>query len=78
MKYDLKLDLVKKEAAEANEVLIQLPAGLRIHALKVARAVSEAGAEPLLWAGSCYGACDLPCYDCDLLIHFGHEEFTSS
>ncbi|MBD3312280.1 hypothetical protein GF352_02370 [archaeon] len=78
MNYDLELERVKEEAGKADTVLIQLPAGLRTHALKIARVINEAGAEPVIWAGSCYGACDLPDYECDLLIHFGHEEFTSS
>ena len=75
MKYDLKLADVKEKVKGKNKVLIQLPAGLRTSFLEVARTVREAGAEPIIWGGSCYGACDLPSYDCDLLIHFGHEEF---
>jgi diphthamide biosynthesis enzyme Dph1/Dph2-like protein len=76
MKYDLRLDLVKK-VKKGERVLIQLPSGLRKYFLKIARLVKEQGAEPLIWAGSCYGACDLPDYKCDVLLHFGHEEFTS-
>ncbi len=77
MDYDLKLDLVRK-VSQGKKVLIQLPAGLRKHFLEIALAVREGGGEPVIWAGSCYGACDLPDYKCDLLIHFGHEEFSSS
>jgi len=73
--YDLNLELVKEKAKGCKKVLIQLPAGLRTQALKVARAVRSVGAEPIIWCGSCYGACDLPDYECDLLIHFGHDEF---
>jgi len=75
MQYDLRLKEVKEKAKGCEKVLIQLPAGLRTRFLEVANAVKEAGAEPVIWAGSCYGACDLPPLDYDLLIHFGHEEF---
>ena len=62
MNYDLQLELVKKKIKEvkAKKVLIQLPSGLRVHVLEVVNAVIEAGAEPVIWAGSCYGTCDLP------------------
>ncbi len=92
MHYDLNLELVKKEVAELRKklaaapgvelrsalptVLIQLPAGLRTQTLDVARAIISAGGEPLVWAGSCYGACDLPQgVKADLFIHFGHSKF---
>jgi diphthamide biosynthesis enzyme Dph1/Dph2-like protein len=75
MQYDLNLELISKNVRKGMSVLVQLPAGLRNHFLKIARLIRERGAEPFIWAGSCYGACDLPDYECDLLLHFGHEEF---
>ena len=75
MQYELNLNLVKEKVKGKNRVLIQLPAGLRTHFKEIARLVKEEGSEPIIWAGSCYGACDLPVYKADLLIHFGHEEF---
>ncbi len=78
MQYDLKINLVKKKIKGKKRVLIQLPAGLRAHFIEIARAIKGEGVEPIFWAGSCYGACDLPDYDnADLLIHYGHEEFTA-
>ena len=71
------LEEIKRQIKRGQKVLIQLPAGLRKHAIEIARIVKERGAEPIIWAGSCYGACDLPKYDCDVLLHFGHEKFTS-
>lgn len=64
---------------KAERVLIQLPEGLKPHALRVAAAVESAGAEALISADPCYGACDLAIYDAealhaDLIIHFGHSE----
>ena len=78
MHYDLELGRVKDYVKPGQRVMIQLPSGLRQYWELIANTVLEQGAEPVIWAGSCYGACDLPDYDCDLLIHFGHEEFTSS
>lgn len=76
MQYEFKLDLIKEKAKGKKRVLIQLPAGLRSHYKEIADAVKSVGAEPIIWAGSCYGACDLPDYEkADLLIHLGHEEF---
>jgi len=75
MKYDLKLEKIKEQVKGKKKILIQLPSGLRTRFLEIVKAIRETGAEPIIWAGSCYGACDLPNHNCDLLIHFGHEEF---
>lgn len=75
--YDLELDKAKKEIRKhkAKRVLIQLPAGLASKALMIVKELRKTGVEVILWAGSNYGACDLADYpECDLLIHFGHEE----
>ncbi len=75
--YDLQLEKAKKEIKrlKAKKVLVQLPAGLADKALKIVEELRKTGAEVILWAGSNYGACDLAEYkECDLLIHFGHEE----
>ncbi|MFA5406459.1 MAG: hypothetical protein WC307_03840 [Candidatus Nanoarchaeia archaeon] len=60
--YDLKLDLIKEEIikVKAKRVLIQLPAGLRVYTREIINVVKQAGADPVIWADSCYGACDLP------------------
>lgn len=75
--YDLELDRAKKEIFKYNarRVLVQLPAGLMTKALRIVRSLRKTGTEVLLWAGSNYGACDLAEYpECDLLLHFGHDE----
>lgn len=74
--YDLDLKRVKQELIKLKPktVLIQLPAGLRNHLIEVVNLIEQSGAEAFVWAGSCYGACDLPNYKADLLIQFGHEE----
>jgi 2-(3-amino-3-carboxypropyl)histidine synthase len=64
---------------KAKRVLIQLPEGLKPHALRIARAVESAGAQALISADPCYGACDLAVHEAqvlqaDLVVHFGHTE----
>lgn len=78
MQYEIEFGFIEEKIRKLRpkRVLIQLPAGLRIHFLSVAHKIKELGVEPVFWAGSCYGACDLPEYSkADLLIHFGHGEF---
>ena len=76
MNYDLCLDSLNGKVRPGMRVLVQLPAGLRVHFLSIAKHLSDLGAEPIFWAGSCYGACDLPDFKgADLLVHFGHELF---
>jgi 2-(3-amino-3-carboxypropyl)histidine synthase len=76
--YDLEIDriinTVNKE--KAKQVLIQLPEGLKIHALKIVNEIeSKTKAECIIWLDTCYGACDLPDVDVDLLVQFGHSGF---
>jgi 2-(3-amino-3-carboxypropyl)histidine synthase len=81
MNYDLEINriinTVKKE--KAKKILIQLPEGLKIHALKIVNEIeSKTSAECFIWLGSCYGACDLPelgNIKIDLLVQFGHSGF---
>jgi 2-(3-amino-3-carboxypropyl)histidine synthase len=79
MEYDLELESVvariKKE--NAKSVCIQLPDGLKPQANEIADALHEkTGATIIIWAGSCYGACDVPEVEnlgVDLLIQWGHS-----
>lgn len=80
--YDLELDRVVSEILKqkAKRVCIQLADGLKPHADKIVRHIKkETGAEVLIWAGSCFGACDIPTeiekLEVDLLIQFGHSEW---
>jgi diphthamide biosynthesis enzyme Dph1/Dph2-like protein len=82
----LELDLEIEKAvleiikAKAKKVCIQLPDGLKPKA-KLIRAEIEkkTDAEVIIWAGSCYGACDIPSgldkFGIDMLIQWGHSEF---
>lgn len=79
MDYDLELDEVIKviKRENASLVCIQLPDGLKPKAKLIQDAISEkTDAKVLIWAGSCFGSCDIPCLDkvkVDLLIQFGHS-----
>ena len=81
--FDLELERVVSEIrktkgkARIKRVCIQLPDGLKPYADRVTRHLKEeTGCEVLIWAGSCFGACDLPLeverLGVDLLVQFGH------
>lgn len=81
MDYDLELEKVvsriKKEKAKL--VCVQLPDGLKPYANVIQHKIEEdTDANVIIWAGSCFGACDLPLelknLDVDLLVQFGHSE----
>lgn len=82
MQYDLELDnVVKKIKSEnAKAVCIQLPDGLKPKAAEIQEAIEkETSARVIIWAGSCFGACDVPLQvkrlGVDLLIQWGHSEW---
>jgi diphthamide biosynthesis enzyme Dph1/Dph2-like protein len=82
--YDLELekvaDKIKKE--KASTVLIQLPDGLKPKAEEIREYLRNKISKEtklLFWAGSCFGACDIPTIaenaKVDLIIQFGHSEW---
>jgi len=79
--FDFEEERLAKEIRKhkAKRVLVQLPEGLKPYALKIAATIESAGAQALVSADPCYGACDLAVYDAqalqaDLIIHYGHTE----
>jgi len=77
MQYDLELDRVIKQIkqSKAKTVCIQLPDGLKPEADKICDEIeSKTSANVVIWAGSCFGACDIPDVKCDLLIQWGHSK----
>ena len=69
-----KLSENVKKAVEKHKpktILLQLPAGLRNYALNLA---DEINSNVFIWGGSNYGACDIPNFKVDLIIHIGHNE----
>jgi len=80
MTYDLEIGRViadiKKEGAK--RVCIQLPDGLKPQAKVIQDEIEkETDAKVLIWAGSCYGACDTPSIDVDMLFTWGHSKWNS-
>ncbi|MFH1848937.1 MAG: diphthamide synthesis protein [archaeon] len=82
MDYDLELEravaTIKKE--KAKTVCIQLPDGLKPKAKEIADAIKEqTDATVVIWAGSCFGACDTPSglekLGVDILFQWGHSRW---
>ena len=83
MEYDLELqkiiESIKKNTAK--NVLLHLPDGLKPKAKEIIDEISKELSEVNLfvWAGSNFGACDIPVHTqklgIDLILHFGHSEF---
>ena len=81
MEYDLELEKAINKITEekAKLVCIQLPDGLKQNAKEISEKLEkETNAKVLIWADSCFGACDIPNLDklkVDLLIQWGHSEW---
>ncbi len=78
--YNLELERVVSEIKKANAktVLLHLPDGLKPQAEEIQSTINkETKALVLIWAGSNFGACDLPVdterVGVDIIIHFGHS-----
>jgi len=80
--YDLETDKVVNLIKEKGykKVCLQLPDGLKPHAKKITDSIREnTNAKVIIWAGSNFGACDLPLeverLGVDILIPYGHSEW---
>jgi len=80
MDYDLELERVvdRINREKARLVCIQLPDGLKPEAKLIQNEIeSKTNAKVIIWAGSCFGACDIPSeverLGVDLLVQFGHS-----
>jgi 2-(3-amino-3-carboxypropyl)histidine synthase len=77
--YNLELDkaIAKIKQSKAKKVCIQLPDGLKPKAKEIQDSIEKStNAQVFIWAGSCFGSCDIPLevknLGVDLLIHWGH------
>ena len=73
---NLELEKAVRKIKEENPqtVLIQLPDGLKPKAEEIKMELKKhTSAKIYFWLGSCYGACDVPNVNVDLLIQFGHS-----
>ncbi|MCF7799355.1 diphthamide synthesis protein [Candidatus Woesearchaeota archaeon] len=80
--YKLETNRVIQTIKEKNakKVCLQLPDGLKPEAKEIVDDISAAtGASVFIWAGSNFGACDLPLevqrLGVDLLVHYGHSKW---
>ena len=79
--YDLELNKAVEEIKKNNAklVCIQLPDGLKPKAREIKEYIEKnTDASVVIWLGSCYGACDIPKLEVDLLIQWGHSEFVQA
>jgi 2-(3-amino-3-carboxypropyl)histidine synthase len=77
-KYELELERIISEIKKENpkSVLLQFPDGLKPYATEITDYIqSKTSADVRIWLGSCFGACDIPKTDADLVIQFGHAEW---
>lgn len=76
--YDYELEKVvdRINKSRARKVLVQLPDGLKIDATDIVDEIEKnTKAEIFIWAGTCFGACDIPdVKGFDLLVQFGHTK----
>ena len=73
--YEMELDRIVSEIKKsgAKTVLLQLPDGLKPWGPTLTDYLEEGtSAKISIWLGACFGACDLPDSDADLVIQFGH------
>ena len=76
MNYDLELNKAVHEInrVKAKTVCLQLPDGLKPKAEQIQKEIKKkTKANVLIWAGSCFGSCDIPNLKVDLLIQWGHS-----
>ena len=76
--YDLELGKIVREIkkAKAKTVCLQLPDGLKPRAKEIVDYINKrVKCNLFVWAGSCFGSCDIPKLNVDLLIQFGHSEW---
>jgi len=79
-RFDIKAVADEVQRRGAQRVILQLPDGLRPHGFELARELEElSGAQVIISADPCYGACDLALDDlkrlgAQLIVHCGHAE----
>ena len=77
-KYDIELSRIAEEAKkiDAKTIVLQLPDGLKPEAVKLSKRIEElTGCSVTVWAGSNFGACDVPTNlpkEYDMLVAIGH------
>lgn len=76
--YNLELGKIVSEIKKqkAKKVLLQLPDGMKPWGVPINDYLEEeTDAKISIWLGACFGACDLPDSEADLVIQFGHAKW---
>lgn len=76
--YELELDkaVAQIKKSKAKTVVIQLPDGMKPYSTEIVDYLqSKTKADIRIWLGTCFGACDTPRTDADLVIQFGHSKW---
>ena len=77
-KYNLELDRIIStiKNRKAKNVLLQFPDGLKPYAVPICEFLEEkTSADIKIFLGTCFGACDIPQTEADLLVQFGHAKW---
>ena len=83
-KYNLELDRIVKTILDIKKknpkVLIQLPDGFKQYATEIVDYLEKRVSKEVcisIWLGSCFGACDVPDVDADLVVQLGHAPWNN-
>ena len=79
--YNLELNRIIKEikSKKPKSVLLQFPDGLKQYATAIVDYLQEkTNTQFKIHLGSCFGACDVPQTNSDLIIQFGHAPWKLS
>ncbi len=73
-------EMVSAKAKSGSKLLLQLPEGLKIHAVEIAYELEKVGYSVILSNDPCYGACDIRekeahMVNASLIVHVGHKRF---
>lgn len=74
-KYELELERIISEIKrqKVKTVLLQLPDGLKPWGPTISDYLEDkTSVKVSIWLGACFGACDLPNSNVDLVVQFGH------
>ncbi len=78
-RYVLELDKIVETINDkkVKKVLLQLPDGLKIYALDIVNYLEKrCDANISIYLGSCFGSCDVPTTNADLVVQFGHAPWS--
>lgn len=84
LKVDFSNAIKTLKKSKAKKVILQIPEGLKPRAIELAAEIEEkAGVKVFVFTDPCFGACDLPLKEkellkADFIVHVGHNEFMAA